>query len=180
VAVVLSKTEALGLGDTLGTILAAVIDAQARSARATVEFINDVGFIPRTGAPGAPDQLRTVKFSYFKRDENDQRSEFTIEMPLLAMVDIPLVVVKKATVSFAYEITEAKSAPAGANGLPAKIGRAANIKGRIVEQGPSGQERANLQVSIELEKSPLPLGLDRMLDVLQVATSERKSSGPNA
>jgi hypothetical protein len=180
-AVVISKTEALSLGNVLGTILAAVVDAQAQSARATVEFINDVGFLPPV--EGQSERLRTVSFVYSKLDENQQRAEFTVEVPLLSLVEIPMVGVKKATVSFAYEITLATPAPAAGTppgpraALFARVSAPAVLKGRIADRAAGGQERANLQVQIELEKSPPPVGLDRILDILQVAAAETKTGG---
>jgi hypothetical protein len=173
--VVISKAEALSLGDALGSILGAVIDAQAQSARATVDFINDVAFVPV--AAGQPERLRTVKFQYTKLDENGRPADFTVELPLLSLVDIPLVSVKKATISFVYEITQASAAasePAPARPLGSLL-RPATLKGRVVDSKPETRERANLQVSIELEKSELPPGLDRVLDILQVAMNATKT-----
>jgi hypothetical protein len=180
-AVVISRTEALSLGNVLGTILAAVVDAQAQSARATVEFLNDVGFLPP--AEGQPERLRTVSFTYSKLDENQQRAEFTVEVPLLSLVEIPLVSVKKATISFAYEITQATPAPAAPPppgsraALFARVAVPAVLKGRITDQTAGARERANLQVQIDLEKSPPPAGLDRIFDILQVAMAEQKRGG---
>lgn len=180
-AIVISRTEALSLGNVLGTILAAVVDAQAQSARATVEFINDVGFLPP--ATGQPERLRTLRFTYSKLDENQQRAEFTVEVPLLSLVEIPMVSVKKATVSFAYEITQATPAPAASappgprRALFAQVSAPAVLKGRVTDRAPAGQERANIQVQVDLEKSPPPIGLDRILDILQVATAETKTGG---
>lgn len=181
-AVVISKTEALALQDLIGTILAAVIDAQAQSARATVDFINDVGFV--SGGEGNPERLRTVHFRYTKLDENQQPAEFTVELPLLGLVDIPLVTVKKATIAFAYEITDATPPVEGAAqpspataGLWARVATPAMLRGRVAERAADTGERATLNIAIDLEKSELPVGLNRVLDILQVAAAEAKAPG---
>lgn len=179
--IVVSNTEALSLAETLGTVLAAIIDAQAQSARATVDFVREVGFVEGTGA-GQAEQLRTVSFRYSKLDENQNRSEFVVELPLLGMVDIPSIAIKKATIAFDYEITSATSAPVTSptpgGGLLERLPRPALLKGKLADQRSASQQRTNLKVTVELEKAEIPPSLDRVLDILSIATRDEKLPPP--
>lgn len=180
---VISKTEALSLAETLGSLLAAIVNAQAQSARATVDFIREVGFVEGT-KEGEAEQLRTVSFRYSKLDENQQTSEFVVQLPLLGMVEIPLIGIKKASIAFDYEITYAESgpvanpppgiAPPARPGLFDRLPRPAIMKGRLADQRSQSQERANMKISVELEKADIPPSLDRVLDILTIATRDDK------
>jgi len=184
-AIIISKTEALSLAETLGTVLAAIVDAQAQSARATVDFIKEVGF-QSTPDEGQVETLRTVSFRYSKLDENQKTSEFIVDLPLLGMVDIPMISIKKANVSFDYEITVAESAPitTGASAKPGltkpglfdTLPRPAILKGRLADQRSTSQQRTSLKISVELEKSDIPPSLDRVLDILTIATRDTKKT----
>jgi hypothetical protein len=184
-ATVISTTEALSLAETLGTLLAAIVDAQAQSARATVDFVREVGFQENTQGE-ATETLRTVSFRYRKLDENGERAEFVVELPLLGMVDIPSIAIKKATVAFDYEITSAQSStPTGGSstgplkpGLFERLPRPAVLKGRVADQRSTQQTRNTLKVSVELEKAELPPSLDRVLDILTIATRDEKLPPP--
>jgi hypothetical protein len=169
---IITRPQSLGFGEAIGSLLSAIIDAQAQSARATVDFVNAVGF--RAGVTSQPETLRTVKFLYTKLDENQRPAEFAVEIPLLAMVEIPLVSVKKASIQFKYEVTRSEAAPTGGRpGLPG-IAAPPRLAGRVADVRPGSQERANLDVTIELEKSLMPVGLDKVLDILELAVTQSK------
>lgn len=180
---VISKTEALSLAETLGSVLAAIVNAQAQSARATVDFIKEVGFVEGK-KEGEAEQLRTVSFRYSKLDENQRTSEFVVQLPLLGMVEIPLIGIKKANIAFDYEITYAESGPVTPAptavtapekpGLFERLPRPAVLKGRLADQRSQSLERANMKISVELEKADIPPSLDRVLDILTIATRDEK------
>ena len=194
----------LALAEVLGSLIASVIDAQAQAARATVEFIEEVGLKDAAGENG-PRDLRTVRFRYSKLDENQVMQPFVVEVPLLGLVDIPMISVSKATFSFTYDVTSTAptkpstpAAPAGGVVAPsaaqpsiasvalAKIAQPALIKGRFTRvQPPPGtgtgtappQERGGLRVTVELEKAPVPVGVERVLDILELAATESAEAG---
>lgn len=183
-AIIIDRSTPLTLADTLGAVLTSIIDAQAQCARATVEFIKDVG-LRDDGTNTGQEQLRTVQFTYRKLDENTELNIFQVEIPLLGMVDIPMISVKKATVSFEYDITGTtppKKAAADPNTAPFKKFRldTAVIRGRVARpsRGPAGaaetRESAGLKVSVELEKADMPVGLERIIDMLELASNETK------
>ena len=45
-AIIIDPMASVTLGQAVGNIIAALVDAQARAARTTVEFIDEVGFLP--------------------------------------------------------------------------------------------------------------------------------------
>lgn len=190
----------LSLGETIGSLMTSVIDAQAQAARATVEFIEDVGTEAGSGDLGAVHDLRTLSFKYKKLDENFESKDYVLEVPLLSMVDIPMVAVKSAKFSFNYQITkttpqndkslvhedlshEGKTNPAmdnKKNTLP--MARSPRIEGRFKpakidnstpsQVSTSAQETGGLDVTIEFEKAPMPVGIDRILEALELASTE--------
>lgn len=179
-AVVLDKSLPLSLAEILGSAITSVIDAQAQSARASVEFIKEVGFQTPPPANGE-EKLRMLLFRYRKLDENNQPAEFTVEIPLLGIVDIPMVSVKNATFQFTYEVTQSEpgqketgAAPAG-KGFLSRLVVPAKIQGRVAKPLAATQEKGNMQVKVELEKAAMSVGLEKILDVLEIAASERKS-----
>ena len=86
-----TSVEALELSELLGALLGAVVDAQAASARATVDFIESVGF----EVVGTERQMRTVRMRYTKKDENGEFAEFEVDVPLLALVNVGTAVISK-------------------------------------------------------------------------------------
>jgi hypothetical protein len=158
----------LSLAETIGSMLTALVDAQAASARATVDFITEVGFLPVRN--GKPSELRQVSFQFQKKDENDKRSAFEMQVPLLSLVPIPNVAVKKASIRFDWTITstpEDKQNPRSQSGNQKRI----LIKGLVT---PNSRDTAKLNIAIEIEQAPMPIGVDRTLDILQLAAVERK------
>ena len=103
-AIIIDPMASVTLGQAVGNIIAALVDAQARAARTTVEFIDEVGFLPAPAGGGAPG-LRTVEFTYRKRDENDQEATFQVSLPLLGMVDIPLIAIRRAKFYHEFEVS---------------------------------------------------------------------------
>ncbi len=176
----------LAFGDILGSLINSIIDGQAQAARATVEFIREVGTIEGDTELDGAHKLRNIQFNYRKLDENSEPKEFTLEVPLLAMVEIPLINVKSAKLSFQYDILTTKeikedttvSSSGSSGAAPAKkwflpFKKPAVIKGRV-KKSPNTKttEEGGLTVEVELEKAALPVGLDRIIDMLELAATD--------
>jgi hypothetical protein len=171
-ALVIDPSTPLALSQIVGDILSALIEAQAQAARTTVDFINAVGFLP-PGEPSAAPALRAVQFTYSKFDENQVHADFTVAIPLLGMVDIPLICVKKANIKLDYEVSRVEETDGrDAQGKPVKVAR---LKGRVLSGRTSASERATVSVSVDVEKADLPPGLARTLDILEQAARETKT-----
>jgi hypothetical protein len=200
VGILLDGNEPESLARIMGSLMHALVEAQAESARTTVDFIRDVAFGP--DAPETATNLVNVRFRYEKLDENQLPAPFTLEVPLLAMVDIPVISVKTATFQFAYDVTTVEkaegeaTAPAVGDSLLAKP---SVIKGRFVRTSlqniisakpqivagttptvspssaqESSREKGSVHVVVEIEKAPPPVGVERILDMLEVASKSKK------
>lgn len=182
-AVIIPATTPTTLAQTIGSLLTALIDAQAQSARTTIDFVNEIGF---TRDPAdQTDRLRSVQFKYRKLDENGERKEFVVELPMLGLVEIPLLAIKTARIEFEYDVVATQTqqvAPitasnASASALPLAIAKERTIlKGVIPRKSGNDSGKASLKLLIEIEKSPLPVSLDRTLNILEIAATETKKT----
>jgi hypothetical protein len=172
-------------------MLASVVDAQAQAARATVDFVEDIGF----EATAEGDRLRNVKVRYFKKDENGQRAEFEVEVPLLALVNVPSLAVKQAVLTFGYDVVTATAGttpttPSGSSALPAIRQIApAILKGfvRPATIAPSGAAPATtappvrrttaVDLQVTLEQQEVPVGVERLFDLAELGIAERPMPG---
>jgi Protein of unknown function (DUF2589) len=183
----LRQLEALELGELLGSLLTAVVQAQEQAVRATVAFVDEVGFEPITGGG---ERMRTVKLRYTKKDENNVPAEFEAEVPLLALVNVPSLAVKEAKLSLSYDVmtTESTTTDGAAEG-PATLG------GRVKETGiqparltglprkrtaeTNGVERSTTSIDVEitLEQQAIAIGLERLFDLAELGITERSAEG---
>jgi hypothetical protein len=174
---------AVGLGELLGSLLTAVVEGQAAATASSLAFVKGIGL---EEAAEQPDRLRTVPIRYTKLDENQQPAEFVLDLPLLALVNIPTLNVKQATISFKYDVltttvTDEGTPTADAAG-PATLGtpmtelRPVKLVG-YVRSAPTGggssqtRETTGVDVQVTVESVPLPLGLERILDMAELVAS---------
>lgn len=176
-ALIIDPQVSVTLGQAVGDIISALVDAQARAARTTVEFIDEVGFLPATA--GASPALRTVEFTYRKRDENNEEASFEVSLPLLGMVDIPLIAIRRATIDLEFQVSSVREPADSAPSRPTIPGRPVPIiKGRVLSGRSSTDERGTIKISVEVEKADVPPGLARSLDILELAATERPATPP--
>lgn len=116
----------LPFGHLIGGPLTAAIDAQSQGAKATVDFIQDVGFIPpnpdedmlfpTAGAqdaagnalvPGDMGQVRMITFTYSTIDGAGAVVQSQLSVPLLTVVPIPYLHIAEMTIDFVAKISEA-------------------------------------------------------------------------
>jgi hypothetical protein len=191
---VIKELRSLPLHEIIGAPLAAIVQAQTQAARATVEFIEKVGFIagqkPHTELDiGA---LRMAEFRYEKADETGATAEFTARVPVLSLVPIPGIQVKTARISFVAKITDAvrekslnayqqRRALTGEKTettswlKPASTTLRGSLAPAAQTNTKSGQAiRGNgeLRIEIELEQMPLAPGLEKLLNLMEQAISE--------
>jgi Protein of unknown function (DUF2589) len=106
------SVRALKLHELLGATLVAVVQADALAAKATLEYIETVGFAEATESETddseaeAGGRLRMASFRYKKLDANNDVAEFVAEVPILSLVPIPTLQIKDATLSFAVKIDD--------------------------------------------------------------------------
>ncbi len=165
----------LGLGQLLGSLLSAVVEAQDHATRSSLAFVEDVAFVD--GPVAGEEKLRTVTLRYTKLDENQRPAQFILEMPLLAMVSIPTLMVRQAKVSFTYDVTsseeQAQVDTTTGSPLAGLAARPAVLRG-IVRNPPvdSRRESASVDIEVTIESEPLPIGLERMVELADLTVSQ--------
>lgn len=167
---------AVGLGDLLGSLMSAVVEGQRQATGSALEFVEQIGL---TGEGEGSEGFRTVAIRYTKLDENQEPAEFVLEVPLLAMVNIPTLTVKQAKIAFRYDVltTETTSAPdiptTGPLGMPTI--RPVGLVGYVPTRPVTGQTRATTGVDVEvtMQSEPLPVGLERILELTELAVSRQ-------
>jgi hypothetical protein len=164
--------------EVLGSLLTAVLDAQARAARSTVDFIEEVGV-----EVDADDQrkLRSVSFGYRKLNEAQEEADFELQVPLLSLVQIPMVSIKTAKIEFSYDVhhveenapSPAPTPPSTPSKKPTRLLGTIQRKPAASAASQSAEETSGLKVTIELERGGAPLGIERLLDILELAVASK-------
>jgi hypothetical protein len=187
------ELRSLPLFEIIGAPMIAIVQAQAQAARATVEFIEKIGFSqeekddgsqPRAGA------LRMAEFRYTKPDENREPATFVAQVPVLSLVPIPGIQVKNAKISFTAKITDAVAEPsegaqspkAAAQSQPSWLRPSlTSFRGSLAPAArPADNEapaRGNFEMNIEVELEQMPIapGLEKILNLMDQAINESKT-----
>jgi hypothetical protein len=167
------RMEALPLAELLGTLLGSVVEAHAQAARATVDFVEDVGF--ESTAEG--ERLRTVAIRYSKTDENGQVADFVVQVPMLALVNVPVLAVRQAKLAFSYDVVTQKEATATSNEAGLGSRRPAALTGFVRSKPgtasvPSTRSTASIDLDVTLEQQELPVGVERLFDLAELGITE--------
>lgn len=175
----LRRVEALELAELLGSLLGSVVSAQAQAAQATVAFVEDVGFEAQAGGPS---QLRTVTLRFRKKDETGEPADFEVEVPLLAMVNVPALAVKQAKLAFSYDVVTAQRGDGdGAGPLGPKL-QLATLTGFVRRRPAPGSEPPErrttaIDLDVTLEQQAIPVGVERLFDLAELGITE--TAAPN-
>lgn len=182
----------------IGSPLKAAVEAQALAAQSTIEFIHKVGF--KEPAAGATDlvfsdptadsdagELRSVTFSYKKKDENDTEAEYTLTVPFLAITPIPYIRIDEMTIDFNAKLTDAVTRNTSSDftlgteikasysafwspvKVDARVSATFNQKSSSTEHS---QREYSMQIHVRAVQDEMPAGLSRMLDMLEQAIKE--------
>ncbi|MBB5944486.1 DUF2589 domain-containing protein [Xanthomonas sp. 3307] len=195
-----SQFKGLPMGDLIGGPLDAACDAQVKLARATADFIRVIGFLPPDAGsndPQATGATRTASFR-FKRPVDDPTTaggiaeeEVELEVPLLAIVNVPSLSIQTVDITFDMEVkssfSEKSSTDASASlsadmefgwGMfKAKV----HIQGSVAthkENTRSSDNSAKYHVAVHAADKGMPEGLARVMDILQSSVAPRKVGAP--
>jgi len=103
--------QGLPMESLIGGPLKAACDAQVLLAKASADFIRDVG-LQNVSDKGKPEVLnaRTVDFSFKKpvqaADGSTSMTEVDLKVPLLAILNTPSLMVKEVDIQFTMEVKE--------------------------------------------------------------------------
>lgn len=129
------QLSALPFGNIIGGPLVAAVEAQAKAARSTVDFIQSVAYKPlpsgsETNA-NTTREIQTVEFKYLSGDTDPQgnRKEVQLTVPLLVIVPIPYIRIDDMTIQFKANISaETASQDTTTTSTAANVN--ANVTGR--------------------------------------------------
>lgn len=184
-----SQFKGLPMGDLIGGPLDAACSAQQRLARATAEFIQQIGFLPpdpndKNGV-GAT-RLANFSFQRLAADPNDPTKSVTenvdLKVPMLAIVKVPALSITKVDITFDMEVKSSFSAKESQDASAkmsadvkfgwGPISATVHIEGSVAshkENTRSSDNSAKYHVQVLAEDSGMPEGLARVLDILHSA-----------
>ena len=204
--------QGLPMDSLIGGPLTAACDSQIKLARATADFIKVIGFLPPTAEQLEDDEnafgeTRTAAFK-FKRpvelpsppsaDGSPQppemaEEEVEIEVPLLAIVNVPNLSVDSVDVTFDMEVKSSFSASAGAateasTSVQAGAGwgpfsAKVTVQGKVsahAENTRSSDNSAKYHVEVHAEDKGMPEGMSRVMDILQTSIAPRQIGAAKA
>lgn len=167
-----SELNNIDFAKLLGGPLQAAITAQANASVSTIDFIQEVGFDDNG-------DIRKVEFKYEVQgtDANgDPTTETkTVEIPFLAMVNVPSIRIETVDVDFNVKLNSVESADvkskfqidAGVKGGwgPVKFKVSASYQ-RSTSQSVKVEREYTMNVKLKASQGELPAGLEKILGLL--------------
>jgi len=149
-----STVSQIPLSQLVGSLVRDIVDADGMAAKATSDFIQNVGF--------DKGELRMVQFSYQQVVPGVGAKRYTVSVPLLTLVPIPILGIDKAEISFTTTIVEMSQDDSQAPKLHAKLAaEMASTKG-----GDSASETTNVKFTLSMSRSDVPAGLTGIFGLL--------------
>jgi hypothetical protein len=186
----------------IGAPLKAAVEAQALAAQSTIEFIHKVGFKQQLGSGGDllfadptaeadAGELRNVTFTYTKKDENDEVSDFQLTVPLLSIVPIPHIRIDEMTIDFkakltdairrttntSFELNSSVSGKYSAFWSPIKLNFRVSSTYKTNSSTQASRKREyTMDIHVRATNDEIPQGLSKILDILEDAINEEKQT----
>jgi len=197
----------------IGAPLTAAIKSQALAAQTTIDFIKEVGFKPAVVDPAVTEydpidrsiadettvadigDVRNVTFKYSKKDETDTEKDFSLTVPILAIVPIPYIRIDEMTIDFKAKLTDSvtsrntseasaditMSAKYGAFFTPVKVSVRASASYKTTSTNASAQKREyQMDIHVRAIQDEMPAGLSKILDILEDAIKNEPVAAPVA
>lgn len=175
----------LDFSNLIGGPLNAVVEAQAKSAITTADFIKTVGF-------DKDNKVITTDFEYTKEDADGNTADFKLSVPFLTMLPIPYVEVDEASIEFNANITSTTSSNSSSDfsGSTSTSGGGgwwfarASFKANASYQKKSSSTQEvkktySMQVKVRAKQADMPAGTSKILSILENVITEKKISGFN-
>lgn len=173
----------LDFGNLIGGPLNAIVEAQARSAITTANFIREVGF-------DADGKVINVDFSYTRKDDQGQDQDFTLTVPFITMLPIPYVTVESGTIEFNAKITSITESHSEQNFeqvVEASASTKAWFVNASVQSKTSYQKKSSssdreertfdMHVLVQVRNQDMPAGTERLLTLLENVIEEKQTTG---
>ena len=186
---VADQFKGLPMSDLIGGPLKAACEANVLMAKATSDFINNIGF--NRDKDGKVTDPRMVDFSYERpskdKDGNPALDLVKIKVPILAIVPIPNLQVNNVDITFDMEVKSSTSAKesdskkgsleASASGSFGAFKADVKISGSVSsskDNTRSSDASAKYHVEVSAINSGLPEGLARVLDMMNQSAQPRQ------
>lgn len=183
-----SQFQGLPMADLIGAPLTAACDSQLKLASATATFIETIGF-EAPDAQGNAGKPRTARFQFNRPVQKgigtDGKPEIgqelvELEVPMLAIVNIPNLSIQKVDINFEMEVKSSfsqveKNESQGSFQAEMKLGwgifsAKVNVQGSVSaskETTRKSDNSAKYSVSVHAEDKGMPEGMARVLDIMQ-------------
>lgn len=197
---------ALPFEHIIGSPLKAAIDAQSLAAKATVDFIQQVGFTasdPYTDVDAdnpsriknKPNygEVRNVVFKYTTTNNDGTQRVAELSVPILTIIPIPYLRIDDMTIDFTANITETMESQKESKHtynqenkvnavvpfwLPTKVGLKANVASNRSASGSSRYKTEyTMGIHINAVQDDIPAGLSKVLNILENSIKETQSVG---
>ncbi|MEY4581903.1 MAG: hypothetical protein RL701_6606 [Pseudomonadota bacterium] len=183
----LASAVSLPIQQLIGAPLVAIVEAEALAARATAEFIQEVGFSrDPSDKSNSFGTLRTVKFTYRKQNVNSQVVVEEIELPLLSIVVIPALQVKSAEIELNLRLSEVEEvstqpsvdgrARASNPALATLATERVQFKGTFAPDKPASSNSSSsvdLKVKINVVQADITTGLSKLFQIFDTALTSK-------
>jgi hypothetical protein len=178
---VVNELAAIPFGTLIGGPLNAAIEAQAKAAMTTVDFINAVGF--EEDKNSNTKKVKTVAFSFANGPVNGSTPMMKLEVPLLSIVPIPFLRIEnldihfKASLSQSMETKESETTStegkaevkAGGGWLAVKAEMNASISSKK-DSSATRDSRYSVEYTMDINvhavQDDIPAGLAKVLNLL--------------
>ena len=172
----------LDFANLIGGPLNAIVDAQARSAIATANFVKQVGF-DKDG------NVINATFKYSRPNNDGENEEFALTVPFIAMLPIPYVQIETGEVEFNAKITSTQeTSQSDSLKVDASLDVSVNywfVKASLkattsYQKQSSSTEKVertyDMHIKVIVKGTDLPTGTERLLSILENSLKE-KSTG---
>ncbi len=178
------EISSIDFGAMIGGPLNAIVEAQAKSAMTTVDFVRNVGF-ESTESPGGFGKARMVEFEYTRNVYDPDTNETTevpttVKLPLLVLLPIPFIRVDYGEIDFNVKITSMDrsqtSEDTSASGtldvefnyfcVSAKMSVSASYQKKTSSESQM-EKTYQLGVKVRVVQDDLPAGMERVLGLLE-------------
>lgn len=169
----------LPMESLIGAPLTAACDSNLKLARTTAEFIDSVGFITEKDGTKT---VRTAQFAYNVMTDKGVEKKVDIDVPLLAVVQIPSLKVDMVDITFDMEIKtseQSKESSSKEGSFQAELSAGwgpvsikASVSGSVSshkENTRSTDKSAKYHVQVKAVDHGMPEGLARVLDIMNKA-----------
>lgn len=172
------EISSLDFASLIGGPLNAIVEAQAKSAIATANFIREVAFDKEGRAV-------VSEFRYNKVGEDGREQEVRLSVPFITMLPIPYVAIEEAEIEFNAKITSTRESTSSDSfggelgaGIDGAWFKGASLSTKMSYQKQSStqekeQRSYDMRVKVKLRSADIPPGTERLLSALENAVEER-------